>query len=251
MTVFGNYARYYDILYKDKDYSGEVEYINGLIKEYTPLARTVLDLGSGTGRHAGLLAGSGYQVHGVERSADMLAFARSRSGGGNPSFSEGDVRSVRLGKTFDVVLMLFHVINYQLADTDLSDAFSTAAAHCRCGGLFVFDTWYGPAVLASPPEEREKRVEDGQLEIVRKARPVCRSDRNIVEVHYDMSVGDREKGMSESLTEVHHMRYLFEDEIRGFLRAARFDECGFFGWMTRQPPDTATWSACFAARKIS
>jgi len=31
MTVFGNYSRYYDLLYKDKDYLSEAEYVDILI----------------------------------------------------------------------------------------------------------------------------------------------------------------------------------------------------------------------------
>lgn len=56
MTIFGGYARYYDLLYRDKDYAGEAEYVARTIRSAVPDARDILELGSGTGRHGRLLA---------------------------------------------------------------------------------------------------------------------------------------------------------------------------------------------------
>ena len=53
MKQFGNiYSQYYDLLYSDKDYAGEVDYIIKLIKENSNEAKTLLDMGSGTGKQA-------------------------------------------------------------------------------------------------------------------------------------------------------------------------------------------------------
>ena len=76
MTVFGDYSRYYDLLYRDKDYAGETEYIASMMRCFRPEARRVIELGAGTGRHAGLLSRKGYVVHGVESSSEMFAQAR-------------------------------------------------------------------------------------------------------------------------------------------------------------------------------
>ena len=52
MKVFEEYSKYYDLLYQDKDYEGEVEYIIDLIEKYAPKTASVLELGCGTGKHA-------------------------------------------------------------------------------------------------------------------------------------------------------------------------------------------------------
>ncbi|WP_341999478.1 hypothetical protein [Chlorogloeopsis sp. ULAP02] len=70
MSVFGNYARYYDLLYRDKDYVGEALFIRRLIQNHAPEAQDILELGCGTGNHAVLLAKEGYKVHGVEEQVD-------------------------------------------------------------------------------------------------------------------------------------------------------------------------------------
>ena len=76
MDVFGNYAKYYNLLYNDKDYAEEADYIENLIKKHHPAAKTVLDLGCGTGRHDFQLSGKGFSVVGVDRSDEMLTTAR-------------------------------------------------------------------------------------------------------------------------------------------------------------------------------
>ncbi|MDP3028836.1 MAG: class I SAM-dependent methyltransferase [Deltaproteobacteria bacterium] len=78
-TVFSNYARYYDLLYRDKDYAAEAEYVAGLIRKFHPSAESILELGSGTGKHALLLARKGFEVHGVELSEEMINIARSNA----------------------------------------------------------------------------------------------------------------------------------------------------------------------------
>lgn len=138
MAVFGAYSRYYDLLYRDKDYAGEAAYVRSLIERTKPGARTLLDLGCGTGRHDALLAELGYSVTGVDRSSEMLEVARASAAKLGPEkaprFEQGDVRTVRLGKTFDVVVSLFHVVSYMTTNADLKQAFRTAREHLAPGG---------------------------------------------------------------------------------------------------------------------
>ena len=58
----------------------------------------LLEFGSGTGCHGRLLAVRGYRVTGIERSAAMVAQAAASDGF---TCQQGDIRAVRLGRTFD------------------------------------------------------------------------------------------------------------------------------------------------------
>ena len=51
ISLFQKYAAFYDLLYRDKDYAAEAEYVARTIRSIVPDARTILELGSGTGRH--------------------------------------------------------------------------------------------------------------------------------------------------------------------------------------------------------
>ncbi len=80
MSVFGKeYSTAYDSLYHDKDYEKECEFIEDVLSKSSIKVRRILDLGCGTGGHALLLAKKGYAVVGVDRSAEMLEFARQRA----------------------------------------------------------------------------------------------------------------------------------------------------------------------------
>ena len=51
MSVFADYAEYYDLFYRDKDYAGEAAFVRGLVRQRAPKARTLLELGCGTAAH--------------------------------------------------------------------------------------------------------------------------------------------------------------------------------------------------------
>ncbi|HSU39038.1 MAG TPA: class I SAM-dependent methyltransferase [Polyangiaceae bacterium] len=246
MSVFGNYSRYYDLLYRHKDYRGESAYIHSLIEKHRPGARTLLDLGCGTGRHASLLAERGYDVTGVDRSPDMLAEARARgASGGRTEFVEGDLRSARLGREFDVVVSLFHVMSYQTTNADLAAAFATLRAHLAPGGLFIFDCWYGPAVLNLRPAVRVLRLEDDRTAVTRLAEPVLHPNANVVDVNYHVFVKDKQTSQVSELREKHSMRYLFAPEVEFLLASAGLTARGLEAFMAEGGPGLDTWTAVF------
>ena len=119
MSVFGAYSQYYDLLYRDKDYRGETDFIATLLERFAPGAGSVCELGCGTGQHASLLAERGYEIYGVDLSEAMLDGARRRLGdlpqdiARRLRFSAGDVCNIQLQQEFDAILSLFHVVSYQ------------------------------------------------------------------------------------------------------------------------------------------
>ena len=254
MSVFAGYSRYYDLLYRDKDYAGEADYIAKLIRTHSPNAKTVMEIGCGTGAHAAELAEIGYDVAGVDMSEGMLEAAESRRAllerdiASHLEFSHGDARSVRLGKKFDVVISLFHVMSYQTSNSDLAAAFATAREHVKTGGAFIFDCWYGPAVLKQWPSVTEKHLSDDSTEVHRIATPEIHVNENIVDVNYTVVVKDKSTDVSETLRETHRMRYLFKPEIEQALSAAGMKLVDSRAWMTDKSPDVDTWAAVFVGR---
>jgi SAM-dependent methyltransferase len=253
---FEAYARYYDHFYADKDYAAEYDYIHGLIRQYAPRAETLLDLGCGSGAHALLLAGKGFKVKGIDQSREQLKLAMQKlsetsRGNREVEFLLGDIRHLHLKKTFDVVISLFHVMSYQTENSDLLAAFQTARNHLKAGGLFIFDAWYGPAVLSLRPETRVKQLETDGRTLIRIAQPEMKINYNRVDVHYDLLVNDRRNQQVETIRETHCMRYLFEPEVDLFLKISGFRLLSAQEWLTGQVLDTKTWSCCFIAQAVS
>lgn len=253
--VFDAYGRYYDLLYADKDYAGEAAYLAARIQELAPQARTILELGCGTGAHAEHLVRMGYSVHGIDMSDTMLERAQERSARlpadfrDRLDFSRGNVRDVRKAQAYDIVVSLFHVMSYQETNAEVEAVFRTAAAHLHSGGLFLFDFWYGPAVLTQRPEVKVKRLEDDDVRIVRIAEPVVHQDRNVVDVNYSMIVERKANGTMQWLNERHRMRYFFLPELERY-RAGLFDERSTSSWMSSEVPDTSSWAAMQVLSRI-
>ncbi len=254
MNVFGDYARYYDLLYQDKDYDGEAQFINGLIKKYAPNAKNLLELGCGTGIHAEKMATAGYSVHGVDLSAEMLKCAEERiqylpeEKAKRLSFSCGDIRQFRYGGGhFDAVISLFHVMSYQAGNSDLMAVCNTVKQHLKPRGVFVFDCWYGPAVLNDPPVVRVKRLEDEKIEITRIAEPEMYPNENRVDVHYQVFIKEKSTGKVEMLEETHRMRYLFKPEIEQILALSGLSLINGQEWLSGNELDFSTWNGCFIA----
>ena len=253
-TVFDIYGRYYDLLYKDKDYRGEAAYVRKVIRKLAPGAKSILELGSGTGKHACLLARLGYRVKGVDQSERMCEAARSLADaerfarGRRPGFVRGDIRDVRLRQRFDAVISLFHVMSYQTTNADISAAFATARAHLDEGGVFLFDCWYGPAVLSTPPETRIKRMQDEVVEITRLAESAVDYNQNRVDVRYHLFIKRKKDERYEEVCETHPMRYFFYPELDLLLKRAGFKIVAAEEWLTGKTLSTQTWGSCFVAR---
>lgn len=253
--TFNAYSQYYDLLYQDKDYSRESSYIVSLIMRHRPSTIRILELGCGTGKHASLLAQKGYQVNGVEVSQSMLEQAQIRA---NKIHSEnhgvfealaGDARFVRLNKSFDTVISLFHVLSYQSSNSDVEKMFSTAAFHLHAGGIFIFDFWYGPAVLDKRPSVRIKRMENEALKVLRIAEPTLKTAENTVNVHYTVQCTDKKLGETTTLEEDHLMRYFFLPEISLFADKAGFSILNSEEWLTGNAPNSDTWGVTVIAQK--
>ena len=257
MDNFGDaYSQAYDLIYGDKDYASEVSYLETLIDRHLPAAdsgrrRSILDLGCGTGRHAEALARSGHRVVGVDRSEAMIQRARLRCGSLDESrFLVGDITTLDLDARFDVGLALFHVICYQVENPALASAFRQVSRHLVQGGLFVFDFWYGPAVLLDPPLPRLRRIDSQHSRIIRFTEPSLDAARNTVLIRYHLLVQDLASGAWSEDREDHPMRYLFLPEMDLMLDSAGLDRVAEHKWLSMEPglPESS-WNGVIVARK--
>ena len=245
--VFDAYSRYYDLLYQDKDYEGEVEYIDSLLQAYGVSGCELLEFGSGTGKHGRLLAEKGYNITGIELSDSMVQKAQRTDGF---TCQQGDIRTVNLGRSFDAVLALFHVVSYQTTNADVQAVFQRASKHLKNGGIFVFDVWYSPAVYNLKPETRVKRMIDDEVEVIRIAEPDIQPNENRVDVNYSVFIRYKSTNDYQKISETHPMRHFSIPEIDILAASTGFERLLSEEFLTGNKPGQQTWGVCFVLKRI-
>jgi len=245
--VFNSYSRYYDLVYRDKNYIAEVQYIVGLLDRFGVTGNRLLEFGSGTGKHGRLLASRGFDVTGIERSIEMVAHAEPA-----PGFisQQGDICTLNLGRTYDAVLSLFHVVSYQISNESVQAVFARASEHLSTGGLFIFDVWYSPAVYAQRPEIRVKRMADEAISVTRIAEPVSHANDNCVDVNYTIFARDLASGLFETMSEIHPMRHFSLPELALIAQISGFEIVGSEEFLTGRPPSEDTWGVCLILKNV-
>jgi SAM-dependent methyltransferase len=250
---FFDYAKYYDLLYQDKNYTAEIDYIEQIIfNESAQEPKSILEMGCGTGVHAELLAERGHTLHAIDLSSNMLELAKQRIGDGDLAerlkFDIGDVRDYKVGKKFEIVLSLFHVASYQVTDDDFEKFIVTAEEHLSPGGILLFDFWHKPAVLAQKPQMRVKRCDSELGHLVRIAEPEMDVKNEVVDVNYQVFISDGNKSGYRTFSEQHKMRYFSCDFVRDTLEARGFKHIRFEQWLTGAKASEETWGVCAVAK---
>ncbi|MEQ8665304.1 MAG: class I SAM-dependent methyltransferase [Rhodospirillales bacterium] len=183
-----------DRLYRDPEltqfydlwdpWNTDMDFCSGLSRD----AGSVLDLGCGTGV---FLAGLDPTLvrTGVDPAEAMLEIARDRPGGETVDWIEGDARSVRLDRRFDLVVMTGHAFQVFLDDDDMRAVAETIAVHLAPGGRFVFDS-RNPAREAWRTWVPDQSFEVlhhprlGKVESWNDVRPESRPEVFVYETHY-------------------------------------------------------------------
>ncbi len=134
MCMYSDLAPWFHLLTHPSDYADEAQFVTSLVEEVADgPARTLLELGSGGGNNASHLKHR-FECTLTDLSPEMLALSQTL----NPECEhiEGDMRTLRLDRTFDVVFV-HDAVSYLTTEHDLGAAIETAAAHVRPGGVVV------------------------------------------------------------------------------------------------------------------
>lgn len=250
MTVFGAaYAGAYDALYGEKDYAAECDMVESLAGEFGQNGKisALADFGCGTGNHVIPLAQRGHTVAGLDLSPGMLEQARAKAAAAGvtdrTSFILGNVQDALLpGAPFDAAIMMFAVLGYQRTDQEVIAALSNVRRHLPKGAPFIFDVWYGPAVVQDRPGARERQVNSPSGKLIRRTHATLDEAKNLCTVHFEL---ERFEGAQSTQTvrEDHVMRYFFPEELDGFAAKAGFTPVALRDFNDyRKPATSSSWN---------
>lgn len=129
---YSKFAKYYDILYVNKNYENEVEFL----KNFLSINDNILDVGIGTGNHAQILENAGYKIDGIDQSEDMLKIARKKIKG---DLYLGNLLNLKINRNYDVIISMFAVLNHLQNTSELEKALKGFNNLLNEGGKIIID----------------------------------------------------------------------------------------------------------------
>ena len=141
MSIYSAMAQHYDAFTDDVPYAAWAEYVQAIFRKFNVAPKLVLDLACGTGNLTVELAKAGYEMIGVDMSAEMLSEAMQKSSDLEvcPLFLKQRMETLDLYGTVDAVVCGLDSINYLTTPNALDAAFSRVSLFLEDNGLFVFD----------------------------------------------------------------------------------------------------------------
>jgi len=194
--VFGKYGEYYNILYQDKDYEKECDFLEKIFSKYSesPI-KSILEGECGTGGMQSQREDN--NVLGFDTSEVMLERAKKKAKdlGVDITFHVSDLRDFQFNETFDSCILMFAMIDYV--------------------------TWNGLAVLRILPSVRVKVAENKEMEmkVIRTVEPELDAFNHISKSRYKL-IALKNNNVVDEIEETHVIRFYFPQEIKHYLEDA-------------------------------
>lgn len=226
---FDAYAAFYDLLYKDKNYKAESEYIDTLIDKFLNRKKqniALLDLACGTGRHLQELYRKGYaSLSGSDISKSMIDIAKANAAKGNVNidfYNYSFQTSNNIKKKVDVVISMFSAVNYITSYEDQCLTLKNVYSLLNNDGLFIFDFWNGNSVTKNYSPTKVLRKKEGNSEIMRISETKLDLINQDATVKFTCMYSKDNLKVSE-FEEIHRLHYYYFSEMKNLLTAHRFE----------------------------
>lgn len=246
MAAYSDFARFYDLLTGDVEYSRRADYFLKLSEHVGHRPKLALDLACGTGSFTLELFRRGVDVYGVDASVEMLSEARQKcsDAGADILFLCQEMQALDLYGTVDTAFCTLDSLNHLSGRAELLAAMKQVQFFMDPGGWFFFD-------MNTPYKHKE--VLGGNTFVYEFDDLFCvwqnayTKEEHEVEIVIDFfeQVGDLYERSSEQFSE----RAYEADVVRALLKEAGFDRVEVFDELTFDPPRADSQRLVYAARK--
>lgn len=251
-NIYGRFAHYYEHELYAQFSSAMLEHYDRLAETYgLPTEGKLLDVACGNGVFGIGMAQRGWQVTGVDQSADQLSIAREHSEHLVIDWQVGDMREMAFENEFDLVTCWFDSLNYMLTPEDLKSALRGMYTALKPGGSCVFDmnTIYGIMVNW---QRNKDYLQVSTPELIEIHHNECEWERHLAHLH--ITIFDRgEKRPDGSyawdrIDEIHTERAYPVADIQSWLKEIGFTVVDTLGSLRDFAPpradSTRVWLVC-------
>ncbi|MBQ3483156.1 MAG: class I SAM-dependent methyltransferase [Clostridia bacterium] len=248
MQSYEALSRVYDRLMDEVDYAAIADFYERVFRNYNVIPSLVLDLGCGTGRMTLELARRGYDMIGVDASAQMLSAAFERKYEAQMPdilFLQQDMRAFELYGTVGAVVSTLDCMNYLTEQGDLDRCLSLVHNYLDPDGVFIFDV--------NTPYKFEHVYGDNAYILESEDGDYCGwqngYDATTRLCSFSLSVFTREAdGRFARADEEQTERCYAKEELTAALTRAGFADISFFGDTDGSAPTDTTERWYIAAR---
>ena len=230
MEAYSSFAQVYDLFMDNVPYEEWSRYLISLLKEYQVTDGTVVELGCGTGKMTRLLADAGYDMVGVDNSAEMLEIAGERQEEEERNdilYLLQDMRELELFGNIRAIVSVCDSMNYILEP----EVFELVKEYLAEDGVFIFDLntvhkyrdLMGECTISENREESSFIWENYFYE-----------DEMVNE--YDLTLFIREEeGLYRRFEETHYQRAYELETVKHLLEQAGLEFVAAYDAFTREP----------------
>lgn len=231
--IYGSFAYVYDKFMDNVPYKEWGEYLKSLLEEQGISDGLVLELGCGTGSLTEILADAGYDMIGVDLSADMLdiAMEKREQSGNNILYLLQDMREFELYGTVRAVVSICDSMNYLPSEEDFLQTLKLVNNYLDPEGVFIFDlnTPYkyreliGDATIAENREDASFIWENTWYE-----------EEQVNE--YDLTIFARTNGeYYQKFFETHYQKAYDLETVKELIQKAGMEFVAAYDAFTREP----------------
>ena len=128
-------ARFYDSMHKRRDYDKESSFVLNKIIKINPKAKSLLDVGCGTGTHLQILSKQFEHLAGVDLNNEILKLAKLKFP--SATYQQASMQNFHLKQKFDAIMSLYSVFNYNLTIDDAERTLRNMYTHLNKSGVLV------------------------------------------------------------------------------------------------------------------
>jgi len=138
--IYSGFAKGYDLVMRDVDFEEWARHILRLAQRHKFRGKRILNLACGTGVMEPTWTAKGFEVLGIDQSAEMIEEARRKNSHlGKVRFEVGDMREFDLGERFDLITCLYDSLNYLTDPAEVKSFLGCVKRHLEPEGGFIFD----------------------------------------------------------------------------------------------------------------